>query len=707
MTGRTINHQARTTEPAVVEPGPSAPLRRVLSAERERWPLWLPVAAGLGVIGYFGLSREPPPWAGAVLVVVAAGLSLRWRRQVIGAAVALSLLAVASGFAAAQWRTLRLDTPMLTEETGPVRMIGTVVDVDRRPEGLRVILDGVTAAGRDADIALPPRVRVRLIRGREGAPRPGDRLETLAVLVPPRGPVAPGAFDFRRHAFFSGLGAVGYAVGPAEIRERSTGWATALLARLRDRTSERVRDAVGASAGAVAAALLTGDRAAIPDWVYQAMRDSGLAHLLAISGLHIGLVAGLVFFAVRAALAFDDRLALRRPIKKWAALAALAAAGGYMLMVGAPVPTQRAFLMTGLVLIAILVDRRAISMRLVAIAAAVILALRPESAMGPSFQMSFAAVVALVAVYERAAAPATRWRGDGSWPAAPLLYLGGVALTTIVATLATAPYAAFHFQRLATYGVAANLVAVPLTAFWIMPWGLAAFVLMPLGLEELALRPMGWGLDALLWIARTAAAWPGAAQAVPAMPGWGLGMISVGGLWLCLWRRSWRWLGLAAVVIGLASHAVAPRPDILVSGDARLIAVRGDDGLLVLSSDRVERFTADTWLRRNGQRTAATWPEHGALPDARMRCDRLGCLASHNGQRLALIRHALAIEEDCRAADVVVAPIPVPPTCPARLVIDRFDVWRRGAHALYLDGERPRPEAVADVVGARPWALRR
>jgi competence protein ComEC len=709
MTDRTIpESEAEAAAGAAARPRarPAGWLARTLAAEHERRPLWLPAAAGLGAIGYFGLSQEPEPWAGAVLALLAAALALRWRRRPAAAALALVLLSVAAGFAAAQGRALWLDTPMLADEVGPVRLAGTVAAVDRRPEGLRVVLSDVAALDPGGGAELPPRVRVRLARGGDLDPLPGDRLAVPAVLLPPRGPVAPGAFDFRRRAYFAGLGAVGYAIGPAERLERADGPAVRLLARIRDDASRRVRAAVGGDAGAVAAALLTGDRAAIPDRVYEDMRDSGLAHLLAISGLHVGLVAGIVFFAVRAGLALDEATALRRPIKKWAALTALLAAGAYTLMVGAPVPTQRAFLMTGLVLVAVLVDREAISMRLVAIAAAAVLALRPESLLGPSFQMSFAAVIALVAAYERLAGPIARWRADAGWTALPLLYLGGVALTTAIATVATAPFAAFHFQRLATYGVVANLAAVPLTAFWIMPWGLAAFALMPLGLEELALRPMGWGIDALLRIAGGAADWPGAAVVVPAMPGWGLGLIAVGGLWLCLWRRAWRYCGLAAVGLGVASLWLAPRPDILINGDGRLMAVRGADGDLLVSSSRVERFAADIWLRRNGQETAQPWPESGEHGDG-LRCDPLGCIYDRGDLRVSLVRDPLALAEDCRAADAVVAPVPVPRDCRARPVVDRFDVWRHGAHALFLEGDRIRIETVAERVGDRPWALRR
>ncbi len=451
---------------------------------------------------------------------------------------------------------------------------------------------------------------------------------------------------------------------------------------------------------------LTGDRRAIPKHVLADMRDSGLAHLLAISGLHIGLVAGILFFGLRAALALVPKLALHYPIKKWAAAAALVGAFGYVLISGATVPTQRAFLMVCVVLLAVMVDRTAISMRLVAWAALIVLVMAPDSLLGPSFQMSFAAVIALVAAYEVLRGRFSAWRAEAGMLRRAGLYFAGVGITTIVAMAATAPFAIYHFNRFAEYGLAANLTAVPLTALWIMPWAMAAFCLMPVGLEALALTPMGWGIEAVIAIAHTVAGWPGSVRLVSAMPAAGLALVAIGGLWLCLWQGRWRFLGAAAVALGLSGPALTRPPDILVAADGKLMAVRVPDGTLALSPGRGSRFTREMWLRRAGQSAPQPWPRQGASADGALRCDGLACIYRAADRRVALVFDPRALAEDCRQADLVVSLVPVGWACRRRVTaIDRFDLWRHGAHAVWLDrhGEI-RIESVADRRGIRPWA---
>ena len=258
----------------------------------------------------------------------------------------------------------------------------------------------------------------------------------------------------------------------------------------------------------------------------------------------------------------------------------------YLLITGLTIPTQRAFLMTSIVLLAVILDRSVISMGLVAWAAAVVLLLSPESLLGPSFQMSFAAVVALIAAYEVCRAPMIDWLGGGGIGRRVLLYFMGIGLTTLVAGLATTPFAIFHFNRFVAFGLAANLVAVPVMALWIMPWAMLAYVLMPFGLERLTLVPMGTGIDLVLGVAHTVAAWPGAVWLLPPMPTVGLVLVALGGLWLCLWRRAWRLAGIAGIAMGFATIALERPPDVLVDGAGRLLGVRADGGLMISSSRR-------------------------------------------------------------------------------------------------------------------------
>lgn len=679
-------------------------LRLRLAEERARWVLWAPVAVGLGVVLYFSLPAEPPWWVAFVAAVPIAALAPPARH---GTAPRIGLAAVAlvvAGFGAAQWRTHSVAAPVIADRTGVVEVEGRIVHVDLREGAPRVTLDRLRIE-RIPPEATPERVRLRVAAGDW---RPGQALRLRAVILPPPGPAAPGAFDFQRMAWFDRLGGVGFAVGPPElccpdIAEPDGAW----LARLRQGIAQRVLDALPGPEGAVAAALMTGERAAIPEAVLDDMRDSGLAHLLAISGLHIGMVAGLIYFLIRAALALIPPLALAYPIKKWAAVVALAGGAFYLAVSGGTVPTQRAFLMFSLIMLGVFVDRRPISMRLVAWAALVVLVIAPETLLGPSFQMSFAAVTALVAVYELLGTRVARAMGRGLLARATG-YLGAIMLSTLVATAATAPFAVYHFNRVALFGLAANMVAVPLMGLWIMPWAIAAFLLMPLGLEALALEPMGWGLSVMLNTAGRVASWPGAVSVVPAMAPLALGVAALGGIWLCLWRGRWRLAGAAGMTLGFATVPLTPLPHVLITGDAGLVAVRDVVGGLMFSSPRAQEFAADIWLRRAGEEERGPWPEQGASADGSLRCDALGCLYRAEGQVVAIVRDPRAFAEDCALAGAVVSLEPVRGACEGpTVIVDRFDLWREGSHALWLSPDGVRVLSAAGARGDRPWVLTR
>ena len=685
-------------------------LADLLAAERHRRVLWLPVAVGTGVALYFALPVELPPWTGAGVLISLIGLCFLARRRPVVLPLLIGAAAVAAGIAAAQLRTQRVAAPVLAKRLGPVLVTGQVVAVEPQGTARRITLEN-PEVGRLKPDETPRRLRIR-VTAHEPEVRPGDRIRLRAVLTPPPPPVAPGAFDFQRQSYFRGLGAVGFAYGAPHPLPRTgdgPGFAAAVAA-FRQAVGERVMAALPVPEGPVARALMTGERGAIPERIMDAMRDSGMAHLLAISGLHIGLVAGLLYFGLRAFLALIPPLALRWPIKKIAAAVGIVGAAAYAVVAGAPIPTQRAFLMVGLVLLAVLIDRRGLGIRTVAWAALVILLVQPESLLGASFQLSFAAVIALVAVYEEISEIRNRRRRlRPGLLLKPFTYLGGVAVSTLIAGAVTAPFAIFHFNRLAVFGLAANLGAVPITALWIMPWAVVAFLLMPLGLEPLALVPMGWGISTVVAIAETVAAWPGAVNLLPAMPVWALAAIVLGGLWLFLWRRSWRFFGFVPIAVGFAGLATVDPPDILVDDRGELLAVRMADGGLAVSSLQVGRFDREIWLRRDGQEEQARkWPEEGVSNDGRLACDGLGCIYRAGGQVVALVREPGALEEDCRVADVVIASVPLRRPCPsARVVVDRFDLWRNGAHALWFEGSGLRVESVNGARGARPWVPRR
>jgi competence protein ComEC len=686
--------------------GTSAWLSARLEAERDRWLLWLPVALGAGIAVYFELPAEPPLWLGLAGTGIGL-LSLFFRvfRHELRP-LTVAVVTVAIGFTAATWRTAEVGAPVLARPYGPAAVEGRVVEVTLLPEGRRIVLDQVLLRGV-APEETPARVRVSLRRGIGAAIATGDRITVVARLSPPPGPAAPGAFDFQRFAWYVRIGAVGYTRAmPSVVQAGEPSDPVMRIDELRRRLTARIVAALPGDPGAMAAAMITGDQTGISRDAMQAMRDSGLAHLLSISGLHITFAAVLVMGLVRYGLAAVPWLSLRYPVKKWAAGAGVASAFFYTLLAGAPVPAQRSFLMLAIVLLAVLVDRTALTMRMVCWAAVVILLVLPESLTGASFQLSFAAVVALIAAWE-ASQP---WRARHAGRAPTLVgrvldHLGASLFTTLVASIATAGFSAYHFNRLSLVGAFANLIAVPLTGIWVIPWGLLALVLLPFGVEHLALGPMGWGTGAIIAIAHHAAAWPAAATLTHTLPGISLWLMTFGGLWLCLWRTRWRLAGVIPIVAAFLLGSFHPPPDILVSGNARLVGVRTADGGMLLSSGRTERFTGESWVRRAGAETAGPWPMGMDSVDGRLRCDAVGCLYRRGGQRIAIASKVEALVDDCAAADVLLSLVPVRRRCASpRHVIDRFDLWRNGAYALWLrDDGSVSIENARDARGERPW----
>ncbi|MDA1071945.1 MAG: ComEC/Rec2 family competence protein [Proteobacteria bacterium] len=690
-------------------------LGSVLASEREQWPLWLPVGLLGGIALYFDLAFEPWAWAGALAGAILLTGAVLLRRVPVAGLCLFAAAVVAAGYALAQWETWRVAGPLLSREIGPVPVSGRIVDVEPREKDVRIVLDALSIPWLDAG-ETPRRVRITVRTHGGIAPVPGESVTILAILRGPPGPAWPGGFDFGRDAWFKGIGGVGFAVGPLTARDDASSPPAGLWADLRDglervrlAATRRILDALPGETGGIAAALLTGERGGVPEETLVAVRDAGLAHLLAISGLHLGMVAAIAFFVVRFALAAIEPLALHRPIKTWAALAAIVVSLGYLLISGMTVPTQRAFLMTSVVLFAVMLGRQAISLRMVALAASLILAIAPHVAMGASFQLSFAAVLGLVAVCELLRDRVPGWRAAHSWGGRIALYLAGVALTTMIANAATTPFVLAHFGRIATWGPLANLAAVPLFAIWVMPWGLMALLLMPLGLEGLALVPMGWGIDGILAIARWTSGLPWSHLSLPHASSWALPAAGLGLLWLCLWRKPWRLAGLAGVALAAVLFALARPPDILVNGDADLVALRLPDGALAMSTLRRDALAREAWTRMAGDVDEVAWPQpgEGGLQGAQ-RCDALGCLyrpPERPDLVVAVIAHPAALDEDCAMADLVLALVPVENPCPAPLgVIDRFDLWRQGGHAITFTGKGATIDTLASERGERPWS---
>ena len=579
-----------------------APLHALATARGRLLP-WVPVAMAFGIGAWFAWPNEPGAGAYAFAGLGLTGLALAgWRGPYLLRPFAVLLACLAAGFIAAGARGHLVQSPMLAAPySGPVQ--GRVIDIDRsRSDALRLTLDQVVLT--DVPPGLTP-VSVRL--SLHGPPLTFDVTAGQIVLLSgrldaPQGPQEPGGFDFRRMAYFEQLGAVGYSQTPVMLWAEPLGWDQA-ISRLRLYLSHAIQSSVPGDAGAFASGSMTGDRSGISARVVQDLRVTSLAHLLAISGMNLAFLTGFVFALVRGGLALWPAVALRMNTKKAAAVVAFGVSSFYLALSGANVATTRAFLMMVVFLAAVLLDRRALSLRNVAISATILLLWQPESLMAPGFQMSFAATVALIAGFDalRDAQVVARLP---PWTRPVFL----LVMTSVIAGFATAPFAAAEFGRLSNYALIANLLTVPVMSL-LMGAGAVAALLAPLGLAYPALWVMGRASAWILWVAHEIATLGGAMTAVPQPMALVIPIFTFGAAWLVLWRGWVRGLGAVVMALAFGLWALSPRPVALVSSDGALVGLMGPDGR-ALSSASGAGFAAQTWLQDDGD---LTLPKDAAL----------------------------------------------------------------------------------------------
>ncbi len=656
-----------------------ASLANWIAAERGRFILLCPVATGAAILLYFALPAEPPLWLGAVLVALSlAALAACWRLPPARFAAALAVCA-ALGFARAELRTASLPPPFIAP-SGPTDLSGVIARIEPLPSGERLLL---AAPRLDHGAPLP--------RGITLLPRPDDtqnftpgaRIAAEVLLFTPGRPAYPGAWDAARQDYFAGIGATAHALAAITILAPGhPGSLSLALQTARARIAATIMATLPIATGSIATTLLTGDEQAIPEPERQNFIAAGLAHILAVAGLHVGIVMGLFFAATRFLLTRSERLALRLPVKSIAAIAALAAGAGYAALTGAHLPILRSLAMASLVTLGVLAGRRAISLRGLALAAMLILLTTPEAVIGTSFQMSFSAVLALIAGYEAW----QRRRKTQSRAPRFISHIAALAFTSLLAGGASMPFAAFQFQQMQPYWIPANLVAVPLTALWIMPLGLVALALIPFGLAAFALIPMGWGIAIIVWLTARIAAWPATMLRVPPMPPTAILLFTAGLIWLCLWRTRPRLAGLPLMAAALAIYLAARPPDVLVSPDAKLIALKSGNTIYLVTTARNPSYTLAQW--------APVW---GGAPLTPAQCSTAAC-------RIGPVLFALAPPSDCTAA-LIVAPIALPNTCPGLPAITRASIFTNGAIAAWVQNGRVTLRTDRAAQGNRPWVV--
>ncbi len=707
-----------------------AGLGREAAAQRERMALWTPVAFGAGAALYLGFKEEPdagPTLAiAAILGLAAAGCWMWGRRFWLTAAVGLAATATI-GFAAAKLHSDRMAAPIAPVRAGFARIEGWVVDVDTpSPRGERLLIAPVAVSGL-APAETPVRVRIVLGApgGPESAPAPGTPIAIEALLDPPPGPAVPGGFDFARDAWFQGIGGVGLATKPPDIVAlprppfalRLEMAVNALRWRVAGTLVRDIRSVMGpddGGAAGLAAAVTTSHQ----DWLAPDRRDdlraSGLAHMLAIAGLHTAALSGFAFFALRALVAAIPWLALRVDGKKVAALGALVVVGAYLVLSGAHPPARRAAITASVAFLAILADRRVVSLHSLAVAALAILILEPEVAVQPGFEMSFCATASLIALAEvwRRPPPAT----DLAWPLRALQtardWLIASFAISLVAGAATTPFAVQHFNRMANYGVLANLTADFVATVLMMPALALALLAQLLGLGADIAAPIllvaGWAAKSVIALGSFFAQAPGAAVTIPSAPEIALAISYLGIVFACLWRGPLRLIGVAlSFAVLLWPRPAPPVAWIAADGDAAAI-VR--NGMEVVLKPNVRTYATGMWAQRRGFALPA---DPVAAQQAAFDCDRQGCTPL-GGTAPALAAwwtkrtpKPARFRDLCDGTQIVIlrTTAPPPPACDSAVVLRRGDFEAGGAAEVYATPNGWRFVWAQTARGRRPWTL--
>ncbi len=696
----------------------------MFALQRDRWILWLPVAMIAGAAAWLAAPGEPSWWLGppmTILGVAAAVVLMLWPserhdgwpialRRVLAATAAL-IAAAGFGLVAGTLRGMSVAAPPYEGSAEAVQVEGWVVANDASDNGprLRLLVRDIEGVGT------PPRY-ARVSVSEAGLLTAGRAARCRAVLGPPAGPMAPGAYDFARRAYFERLGATGFAYGrcrPADFgaprswldRQRLQ------LAAMRADLSAAIVAAAPGRGGAIAAALVTGDRSSIDKATNDALRDSGLGHLLSVSGIHMGVVGGLVFALLLWTLSLVPPIALRFPVKKIAALGALLVLAVYLIVSGSSVPALRSFVMACVAFGAILLDRPAISMRGLALAAFIVVLFFPESVLEPGFQMSFAATMALVALFEmmkrapdEPALPtpgpligALQWSARG---------IGSVLLISFIAGLATDPFAVYHFQRFSLYALPANLIAAPIMSFLVAPAAAVAAILAPFGLADIPLQLMASALDMIAAIGQTFGERSEAVRALPRPSDLAFALCCGALLWACLWRGALRWAAVLLFAASIIAYAYTPRPSVAFDADLRAFYARSDAGqwTLIASGGR------STYARdRLGAMLGVSPPliERLAPPEG---CGDALCIWRSDGLDYAFVRDASGFERACMQGSIVIARVTAPErfaeSCTLSVLIDAPNIARLGGALIYETPDGPRIERAWPEHVQRPWTPR-
>ncbi|MBE6452767.1 MAG: ComEC family competence protein [Alphaproteobacteria bacterium] len=581
-------------------------IRRQADLERERWSLWYTVFFGSGIGFYFSLSAEPSKWISLAIVesIILLALLLKKHHRILRVIGLCSIFVL--GFCWIQIRTLYLSTYIYHSPITKTYLQGRINKIDFNSKGnVRLTLDNIQNFEQEN---INGRYKITL-RQKQPTFKSGQCVEMVAELKPNIQAQIPYGYQFNRHNFYQGISGNGYSLSPAypiECKSDTDFFTNSInkINNLRSLIVRHIHKILPQEEASIVSAILAGEQSGIKSTQLEKYRNSGLAHFLSISGMHMSLIAGIMFFLIRLIMAAIPKLSLRFDSKKVAVGFTFIISTVYLLISGIEIPAQRAFIMTTIVLLGVLFNRRAISMKSISLAALLVLIITPEALIGASFQMSFAAVVALIAFYEKISVRLNNWlchRDDNFFIKTIkiiTIYIVGIILADLIASLATLPFAIYHFNRISIYTTITNLLSGPIIGLIIMPFTLFALILIPFGLDIPFLYIIGYGVKILNDITSFISSQPEASLQVLSMPTWGLVLIVLGGLWLCIWEHKWRWWGIIPIIIGFSSLYLVQKPDILIGANNNLVAVKSEENNMIVLPAVGNNFTKHLWLEK-------------------------------------------------------------------------------------------------------------
>lgn len=566
--------------------------------ERAQWILWVPIFYSLGILIYFFLKKEPNIIY--ILSIISTLLIVLYFKRTL---LIITLIIISLGFAAINIRSCLLYVPKLTEEIKYATIIGKIEAITVLPVGDRIILKSTEIRKNSFKLSLP-KVRLVVKTGLNKA-KIGDVVIIKANIMPPPESVVAEGYDFARSSYFEQIGAVGYNIAPIKVLKKNQGnILTNYIANLRKNIEKQVIKLLGKDIGGVATALMIGEYNLINRTILNNMRIAGVSHILSVSGMHLSLAAAIFFYTVRLLLNLFYPIFYRANIKKIAAFMALLGSFGYLLISGMQVAAVRSFIMTSMIIIAVMLDRTANPARSLAFAAIIILIFRPEVVVNPSFQMSFMAVLALIScysLYKKYLSPKVQ-----SWSLVTkfFFYILSTAFSSLIAGLATAPFVIYHFNQYSNYSVIANVIAVPITSFLVMPCVVLSFILYPFHLMSVALVPMGYGIKMFIAISNLIAEWPYSVKPIHFMSNFTLFIMTSGMLILYICKTKLRFAGMLLMVIAGIMTYTQLMPDLIINSKDNTFLINNKNAV-ILSSKQIPKYTREAWLHYLGKKDFA------------------------------------------------------------------------------------------------------